>query len=141
MTIAYETFAPAKGCRMKDEIHDPHPLGEWDGNWCLGTEDPDVPRPVLEIGSWSSHCSVCRRDADISPTHHVLLGYGKDNGKPGCGAKYAYAVSYYDYGTDRTRKDFWYANSIPNLPIFLGDRVIPPATLEEQEEHIVRGEG
>lgn len=48
---------------------------------------------IMEIGSWYTKCSACGRDTDWSPTHEVLLGYGPDNGKPGCGAEFT-AVSF-----------------------------------------------
>ena len=54
---------------------------------------------VIEIGGWSSHCSNCHREATYSETNHfTLLGYGPDNGRPGCGARFVAMES--PYGDD-----------------------------------------
>lgn len=56
---------------------------------------------VLQVGSFSSRCGACGRSADPSAaTHDVLLGYGTDNGQPGCGATFTAVSS--DYCDDRS---------------------------------------
>lgn len=42
---------------------------------------------VLIIDSWQSYCSECRKPAAWTENgHELVLGYGPDNGKAGCGA-------------------------------------------------------
>lgn len=54
---------------------------------------------TLLIGGSSSHCSNCRRDASPHEDgHFTLLGYGPDNGKPGCGEPWDKAVYVYHAG-------------------------------------------
>lgn len=44
---------------------------------------------TMEIGGWSTTCSVCRRGTDWDEEGHLTIrGYGKDNGQPGCGTKW-----------------------------------------------------
>lgn len=51
---------------------------------------------VLVVGSWMSRCGRCGRDADPHESgHYTLLGYGTDNGKPGCMAKWDTITSEY----------------------------------------------
>lgn len=52
---------------------------------------------TLIINRSDSQCGDCGRSADPNETAHTtLLGYGPDNGKPGCGSKWEKVTS--DYG-------------------------------------------
>lgn len=52
---------------------------------------------VLIIGSWSSRCGTCGKDADPHQRiHAVLLGYGSQNGQPGCMVEWDAVTSEYD---------------------------------------------
>lgn len=53
---------------------------------------------LLIYGS-SSTCSNCNRDASPREDgHFTLLGYGPDNGKPGCGERWDRAIHMTHYG-------------------------------------------
>lgn len=55
---------------------------------------------TLHIGGWSSRCGVCGKSCNpSSKTHDVLLGYGEENGTPGCGVEWTHVASDYA-GTD-----------------------------------------
>ena len=44
---------------------------------------------ILEISSSRSKCLACGRETDLnSDRHDTILGYGPDNGDPGCGEKW-----------------------------------------------------
>lgn len=48
------------------------------------------------VGRSDSKCNHCGRAADCTAlAHDVLLGYGPDNGQPGCGAKFLFCVDSY----------------------------------------------
>jgi hypothetical protein len=48
-----------------------------------------VTEAVLIVDRWSSECGACGRSANPrEETHATLLGYGEQNGKPGCGARF-----------------------------------------------------
>lgn len=52
---------------------------------------------TLIIGSWSSRCGSCGKDADPHHlTHDVILGYGSQNGQPGCMVRWDSVTSEYD---------------------------------------------
>lgn len=52
--------------------------------------DPVAATAVLIIDGWSSSCSACRKTARWDEEGHLMvLGYGDDNGTPGCGAKWS----------------------------------------------------
>ena len=41
---------------------------------------------ILEIGSSHSRCLACGRETGLDTDRHdTILGYGSDNGNPGCG--------------------------------------------------------
>ncbi len=51
---------------------------------------------VLSIGTWSSKCVACGRSVDpMSKSHDTIVGYGPDNGKPGCGKTFTHVMSDY----------------------------------------------
>lgn len=51
---------------------------------------------TLYIGRWSSSCGACGKPANLSEKgHFTLLGYGEDNGKPGCGTIWEYVTPTY----------------------------------------------
>lgn len=53
---------------------------------------------TLRIGRTDSTCENCRKAADPSDRGHFInLGYGPDNGTPGCGEKWTDA--YFDFFT------------------------------------------
>lgn len=57
---------------------------------------PGLPAETLLIGSSSSHCNACGRAcAPESKTHDVILGWGSDNGSPGCGVEWLHVWSEY----------------------------------------------
>lgn len=77
---------------------------------------------TMEIGSWYTKCSACGRDTDWSPTHEVLLGYGPDNGKPGCGAvfdavSFTTIVPWWTPGYDPRQDDDRYPQWMKDLPL------------------------
>lgn len=44
---------------------------------------------TLMVDAWFSICSYCYRDCDPHEKgHYTLLGYGPDNGDPGCGEEF-----------------------------------------------------
>ena len=59
-------------------------------------------RVVLWVDRWSSRCGACGRSADPKQeTHAVQLGYGPENGSPGCGARFeAIASEFVGAGVD-----------------------------------------
>lgn len=70
--------------------------------------DPSFPPETVIIGGWNSHCNNCGRGcspSDETRGHGVLLGWGDDNGKPGCGIKWKYATS--EYGQRESVERQW----------------------------------
>lgn len=58
-----------------------------------------LPEATILVGGFSSRCNACGKD--VSPeatTHDVLLGYGPQNGEPGCGIKFTHIYSVYMHG-------------------------------------------
>lgn len=51
---------------------------------------------TLYVGLNDSRCGYCGKSANPAQfTHEVLLGYGPDNGRPGCGVRWKYVASTY----------------------------------------------
>jgi hypothetical protein len=51
---------------------------------------------ALVINTWSSTCGACGKPADPHEKYHdTLLGYGPDNGEPGCGVKWEFVDTDY----------------------------------------------
>lgn len=56
----------------------------------------DLGLPLLFIDTWSSTCGNCGKSCDPEKkTHSKLLGWGSENGDPGCKVKYEYVSSNY----------------------------------------------
>lgn len=76
---------------------------------------------TLMIGSSSSQCSSCKRDADPGEEgHYTLLGYGPDNGKRGCMEPWTDAMLvYYWAGRDKDVAEYieycWFPDFIKDL--------------------------
>lgn len=69
-------------------------------------------KAVIIIDTWSSECGGCGKQADPdSKTHDKLLGWGKENGNPGCGIRYKYVASHYG----GTEADEWCRRMRPDL--------------------------
>ena len=71
--------------------------------------------PFIEIGTWSSYCLNCGKEADPynkTGCHDVILDYGSDNGKPGCNVRWEYWVSEYQ-GIDTSS---WGPKGLPEWP-------------------------
>lgn len=66
------------------------------------------PDPTLMVDRFSSTCANCMKDADPSEKgHFTLLGYGPDNGQPGCGIIWTQLLSlYYDESVEEDMKRF-----------------------------------
>ena len=61
---------------------------------------------TLIVGSWSSHCGNCGKAANPqSETHDVVLGYGPENGTPGCGVRWTQVESEYGQDLSQFRPD------------------------------------
>lgn len=55
-----------------------------------------LPDATVLVGSWSSHCNNCGKPCSYtSKTHDVILGYGEENGSPGCGIEWKFIFSEY----------------------------------------------
>jgi hypothetical protein len=51
---------------------------------------------LLIINRTDSRCGACGKACDPREKRHAtILGYGPDNGKPGCGAVWTHATSHY----------------------------------------------
>jgi len=76
---------------------------------------------IMEISSWYTTCSECGRDTAWTPTHEVLLGYGPDNGKPGCGAEFTAVTFTYRFMDEEDPRDSdeigWYPQWMKDLPL------------------------
>jgi hypothetical protein len=76
---------------------------------------------TLEIGSSDSYCGSCAQNGKTSNAkmtesgHYTLLGYGPDNGQPGCGEKWDHVV--FPYVIDGTRESIieGFKKNCPNL--------------------------
>lgn len=56
---------------------------------------------AIVVYDWYSQCGECGRDCDPKELNHdTLLGYGPDNGKPGCGAEFTHLEMGGWYGRD-----------------------------------------
>ena len=61
-------------------------------------------KSTIFIGGWNSRCGNCGKQCDPAEGFHATIkGYGQDNGDPGCGALWKYAVSTYVFA-DNGRK-------------------------------------
>lgn len=57
------------------------------------------PVPVY-VGRFSSKCGYCGRGCDPNDTHHwIIVEYGRDNGKVGCGEKFGDRIDTYQEAT------------------------------------------
>ena len=77
---------------------------------------------TLLIGGSSSICSNCSLDASPGEDgHFTLLGYGPNNGKPGCGELWDRAVYVYHVGIKYTAENVtrpgWFSDHVNNLLI------------------------
>lgn len=76
---------------------------------------------TLLIGGSSSHCGNCRKSASPREEgHFTLLGYGPDNGQPGCGELWDSAVYVYHYGYEYTPGNVtrdWFCDRVNELLI------------------------
>lgn len=73
---------------------------------------------TVHIGNSTSHCGACGRPCDpMAASHDRLLGYGPDNGQPGCGAMFTATFSVYG---DRASVDAT-IRMRPDLPNLNGD--------------------
>jgi len=60
---------------------------------------------TLLIGAWDTRCSNCKRSVDLySIRHEVNLGWGSENGTPGCGALFTAAIWTYNSPGDGARR-------------------------------------
>lgn len=76
---------------------------------------------TILIGGSSSICSNCSLSASPNEDgHFTLLGYGPDNGKPGCGEPWdrAVYVTYYGfkYTAENVARD-WFSDRVNELLI------------------------
>jgi len=63
---------------------------------------PRADEAVLWIDGWFSTCGACGKQCDPrQETHMVILGYGPENGAPGCGVRFtSIAASRLDISRD-----------------------------------------
>lgn len=60
---------------------------------------PHAPDATVIIGGWHSRCNNCGKECNFhSKTHDVILGYGDDNGMPGCGIEWTHVLQEYGGG-------------------------------------------
>jgi len=58
-------------------------------------QDPRMKETVI-INPWSSKCGNCGEDCSYSEAKHLTnLGYGPQNGTPGCGVEWKYVTTEY----------------------------------------------
>lgn len=80
---------------------------------------------VVAIGRSSSRCMSCRKGAGLdTDRHNVIVEYGPDTGKPGCGEVWTAVRLDFYWPTDESQRDllqgFWISDFIKSLP-FVGE--------------------
>jgi hypothetical protein len=62
---------------------------------------------ILLIDRWQSYCGICGWEASMyDEAHTTLLGFGSQNGSPGCGVRWTHVASksYYPGADNRVQE-------------------------------------